>query len=343
MHKVTVQPSGHVFDVEEGESVLTAALRQDLVLPYGCRNGACGSCKGRILEGSVDYGVYQKKALTLDEKAQGKALFCQARPLTDLVVEARTIGAAKDIQVKMLPCRVQKLERVADDVVVLYLRLPANERLQFLAGQFIEFLQKDGSRRSFSMGNAPHDDELIQLHVRHVPGGQFTDHVFGKMKERDILRLEGPLGTFFLREDSAKPIVFVASGTGFAPIKSIIEHALRKGITRPMVLYWGARRPKDLYMNELPLKWAAEHAQQFKYVPVVSDALPEDQWSGRSGFVHRAVMEDFPDLSAHQVYACGVPLMVDAARRDFTQRCRLPEEEFYADSFTTQADLASPK
>jgi CDP-4-dehydro-6-deoxyglucose reductase len=337
MHKVTVQPSGHAFEVQEGESVLTAALRQDLVLPYGCRNGACGSCKGRILEGRVDYGVYQQKALTDEEKAQGKALFCQARPLTDLVVEARTIGAAKDIQVRMLPCRVQKLERLADDVMVIYLRLPANERLQFLAGQYIEFLLKDGSRRSFSMGNAPHDDELIQLHVRHVAGGQFTDHVFGKMKERDILRFEGPLGTFFLREDSQKPIVFVASGTGFAPIKSVIEHALHKNIARPMVLYWGGRRPKDLYMDALARQWP------IKYVPVISEALPEDRWTGRTGFVHRAVMEDFPDLSAHQVYACGVPVMVDAAKRDFTQQCQLPEDEFYADSFTTQADLVSPR
>jgi CDP-4-dehydro-6-deoxyglucose reductase, E3 len=335
MRKVKIQPSGHQFDVAEGESVLTAALRQDLVLPYGCRNGACGTCKGKIVEGVVDYGVYQKKALTEDEKAQGKALFCQARPLTDLVIEARTIGAAKDIQVKTLPCRVQKMERVADDVMVLHLKLPANERLQFLAGQYVEFLLRDGSRRSFSMGNAPHDDELIQLHVRHVPGGQFTDHVFAKMKERDILRLEGPLGTFFLREDSAKPIVFVASGTGFAPIKSIIEHALHKGVARPMVLYWGARRPKDLYMAALAQQWP------IKYVPVVSDALPEDQWTGRSGFVHRAVMEDFPDLSGYQVYACGVPVMVDAAKRDFTHQCRLPEEEFFADSFTTQADLAA--
>jgi CDP-4-dehydro-6-deoxyglucose reductase len=337
MRKVKIQPSGHQFDVAEGESVLSAALRQELVLPYGCRNGACGTCKGKIVEGEVDYGVYQKKALTEDEKAQGKALFCQARPLTDLVIEARTIGAAKDIPIKTLPCRVQKMERLADDVMVLHLKLPANERLQFLAGQYIEFLLRDGSRRSFSMGNAPHDDELIQLHVRRVAGGQFTDHVFGKMKERDILRLEGPLGTFFLREDSAKPIVFVASGTGFAPIKSIIEHALHKGVARPMVLYWGGRRPKDLYMAALPQQWPIE------YVPVVSDALPEDQWTGRTGFVHRAVMEDFPDLSAHQVYACGVPVMVDAAKRDFTQQCKLPEDEFFADSFTTQADLASPK
>jgi len=190
------------------------------------------------------------------------------------------------------------------------------------------------------MGNAPHDDELIQLHVRHVPGGQFTDHVFVKMKERDILRFEGPQGTFFLREDSAKPIIFVASGTGFAPIKSIIEHALNKGIARPMALYWGGRRPRDLYLHALASSWAAQGKLQ--YVPVISDAQPEDAWTGRTGFVHRAVMEDFPDLSGHQVYACGVPIMVDSARRDFIARCKLPEDEFYADSFTTQADLANP-
>ena len=339
MHTVTIQPSGHVFQVEDGETILAAALRQGFVLPYGCKNGACGSCKGRLLSGGVDFGVYQRKALTDAEKADGKALFCQAKPLTDVVIEARTIGAAKDIPVKTLPCRVQKLERLADDVIVMYLKLPANERLQFLAGQYLEFLLKDGSRRSFSMANAPHDDEFLQLHVRHVPGGKFTDHVFTKMKERDILRFEGPQGTFFLREDSEKPIVLVASGTGFAPIKSILEHALNKGVTRPMTLYWGGRRPKDLYLNELPIRWAAEHSN-FRYVPVVSDALPEDGWTGRKGFVHLAVMEDFPDLSGHQVYACGVPVMVEAARRDFIGRCSLPEDEFYADSFTTQADLA---
>ncbi len=342
MHRVTLQPSGLQFDVEEGESVLGAALRQGYVLPYGCKNGACGSCKGKLLEGTLDYGVYQKKALPDEEKAQGKALFCQAKPLTDIVIEARTLGAAKDIQIKTLPCRVQKMERLADDVMALHVKLPANERLQFLAGQYIEFLLKGGARRSFSMANPPHADDLIELHVRHVAGGQFTDHVFTKMKERDILRFEGPLGTFFLREDSDKPIVLVASGTGFAPIKALIENAFHKGVTRPMALYWGGRRPKDLYMDALARQWAAEHAAQFKYVPVISDALPEDGWTGRTGFVHRAVMEDFPDLSAHQVYACGVPIMVDSARRDFVQKCKLPETEFYADSFTTQADLAPP-
>lgn len=338
MSTVTIQPGNQRFEVNEGETVLAAALRQGVVLPYSCHSGSCGTCKGRVLSGSVDYGTYQKKALTQAERAQGKVLLCQARPLGDLVIEARTVGAARGIQVKTLPCRVQKMERLADDVMVLHLKLPANERLVYLAGQFLEFLLRDGARRSFSMANAPHDAELIQLHVRHVPGGKFTDHVFAGMKERDILRFEGPLGTFFLREDSAKPIVFVASGTGFAPIKAILEHAFHAGIGRPMTLYWGGRRPKDLYMNELALDWAGRGL--VKYVPVVSDSLPEDRWAGRTGFVHRAVMEDFPDLSGHQVYACGVPVMVDAARRDFTTLCRLPEEEFYADSFTTQADLA---
>ena len=342
MYTVTLKPSGQQFQVEEGESILTAALRQNLVLPYGCRNGACGSCKGKLLEGHLDYGVYQKKALTDEEKAHGKALFCQAKPLGDVVIEARAVSAAGGIEVKTLPCRVQKMQRLADDVMVLHLKLPANERLKFLAGQFIEFLLKDGTRRSFSVANPPHDAELIELHVRRVAGGQFTDHVFGKMKERDILRFEGPLGVFFLRTESSKPIVLVASGTGFAPIKSLIEDAFHRGIARPMALYWGGRRPKDLYMDELARKWAAEHPRQFKYLPVVSDALAEDGWTGRTGFVHRAVMEDFPDLSGHQVYACGVPAMVDAAQRDFTAACGLPEEEFYADSFTTQADVARP-
>ena len=340
MSKVTVQPSGQTFEVEEGEAVLTAALRQGVMLPYGCKNGACGSCKGKVVSGAVDYGHYHARVLTEEERAHGKALFCQAKPLGELVIECRTIGAAKDIAVRLLPCRVQKLAKVADDVMIVQLKLPANERLQFLAGQYIDFLLKGGERRSFSMANAPHADELVELHIRHVAGGNFTDHVFGKMKERDILRLEGPLGSFFLREDSAKPIVLVASGTGFAPIKAIIESAFYKKIERPMVLYWGARRPKDLYLNVLPEQWAREHAN-FRYVPVISEARPEDAWTGRSGFVHRAVMQDLPDLSGHQVYACGVPIMVDSARKDFVEKCALPEDEFYADSFTTAADLAA--
>jgi CDP-4-dehydro-6-deoxyglucose reductase, E3 len=231
--------------------------------------------------------------------------------------------------VKILPSRVQAMERAADDVIILSLKLPANERLQFLAGQYIEFLLKDGKRRSYSMANAPHDDAFVQLHIRHMAGGHFTEHVFGKMKERDILRFEGPLGSFFLREESAKPIIMVASGTGFAPIKAVIEHAIYRDNKRPIALYWGGRRPKDIYMMALCEKWAAS-VPGFKFVPVVSDALPEDNWKGRTGFVHRAALDDFTDMSGHQVYACGAPIVVDSARKDFVGRSKLPEEEFYA-------------
>lgn len=337
--KVTIQNTGHEFTANAGECVLDAATTAGLMLPYGCRDGACGSCKGKLISGEVDYGHYAEKALSADEKAKGHVLFCQAKPLTDVVIEAREVRKAGDIPLRKLPARVAKLERVADDVIIVSLKLPANERLQFLAGQYIDILLRDGSRRSFSLGNAPHDEELLQLHIRQVAGGSFTGHVFTQMKERDILRFEGPLGSFFLREESDKPIVLVASGTGFAPIKSLVEDALHKGVKRPMVIYWGGRRPRDLYMHALVQQWADTHVH-IKYVPVISDALPEDNWAGRSGFVHRAVMQDLPDLSGHQVYACGVPIMVDSAKKDFTESCKLPENEFFCDSFTTAADKA---
>ena len=339
MHKITLSPDGQTFDVEADESILTAALRAGLILPYGCKNGACGSCKGDILSGSVDYGVYQEKSLTAAEREQGKALFCQAKPLSDCTLKARLVGKVGDIQVKMMPGRIQTLEKVTDDVIVLHLKLPASQRLEFLAGQYLEFILKDGKRRSYSLANAPHVDEQVSLHIRHMPGGVFTDHVFAGMKERDILRFEGPLGSFFLREDSDKPIVLVASGTGFAPVKAIIEQAIHGKSGRPMTLYWGARRPGDLYMRALCEEWAAT-VPGFRFVAVVSDALPEDAWQGRTGFVHQAVMADFPDLSTFQVYACGAPIVVDSAQRDFVARCNLPADEFYADAFTSQADVA---
>lgn len=330
-HQVTIQSSGHTFTVNDGETVLDAALRSGLIIAYGCRNGACGSCKGKLIEGTLDYGHYQEHALPDAEKQAGFALFCQARPLTDLLIQTREVSGAQGIEIRKLPARVNKMERVAPDVMALQLRLPANDRLQFLAGQYIDLLLPGNARRSFSMANAPHDDAYLQLHIRNY-GGRFSQHVFGTMKERDILRFEGPFGTFFLREDSDKPIILLASGTGFAPIKAIVEHALHKQLARPMTLFWGCRVRADLYLNELAERWQQEKA--LRYVPVLSDALPGDHWTGRTGFVHQAVMEDFPDLSGYQVYACGAPVMVEAAHRDFTARCGLPDEEFYSDSFT---------
>lgn len=350
-HKVTVRPSGREFVVEEGETVLAAALRAGVGLPYGCKNGACGTCKGKLLAGELVYGPHSSHALSKEEQARGAALFCCSKPLTDLVIEVRELTGFGDIPMRKMPCRIAKIERPVPDVAILSLQLPANDRLQYRAGQYVEFILADGKRRSYSIATPPHADELLTLHIRHMPGGAFTDRLFGvktpPLKERDILRLEGPLGTFFLREDNARPIVLLASGTGFAPIKAIAEHIFYKRINReepdkparPVVLYWGCRTRADLYMHELPQTWAREQPN-FRYVPVLSEPKPEDGWTGRTGFVHRAVMEDLPDLSGYQVYACGAPVMVEAARNDFTAQCGLPEDQFFADAFTSEADLA---
>lgn len=325
--KIRIQPSGHEFPAAADESILEAALTHGLLLPYSCRNGACGVCKGKLVAGKVDYGEYQDTTLTDAEKAGGLALFCCARPLSDLVIESHEVSRAQEIPVKMLPCRVEKMQKVADDVMVLSLKLPANERLQFLAGQYIDVLQKDDKPRSFSLANAPHDDAFLELHVRNIAGGTFTHHVFNSMKERDILRIKGPLGTFFLREDSEKPVIFVASGTGFAPVKAIIEHALKTGFRREMHFYWGVRKVSDLYMLDRIRTW---EAAGIRFTPVVSD----EAWDGRTGFVHEAVLQDFSDLSGYAVYACGAPVVVEAAHRDFTAQRGLPQDAFFSDAFT---------
>ncbi|MBA3031954.1 MAG: CDP-6-deoxy-delta-3,4-glucoseen reductase [Gammaproteobacteria bacterium] len=331
-YQVTLQPSGHTFNVAADTAILDAALDAGFNLPYGCKDGACGTCKGKVLSGQVDLGTAQDEALSAAERAAGMALFCCARPLSDLSIEVREIDAVRDIPVRTLPCRVQKLQKLADDVMAISLKLPANERLQFLAGQYIEFLLKDGKRRAFSLASPPHADEFLEIHVRRVPGGNFTDHVFTQMKERDIMRIEGPLGSFFLRENSSKPIILLAGGTGIAPIKGLIEHALHIGIKRPIQLYYGAKDRAGLYLNGLAEQWAAAHPH-ITYIPVLSEPAADDAWTGRTGLVHEAVLADHADLSAWQVYACGAPAMCEAAKGDFTAR-GLPPEEFFADVFS---------
>lgn len=341
---VTVQPSGRTFAVDRDEAILNAAIRQGIGLPYGCKDGACGSCKSRLLEGRVIHGAHQTKALSADEESAGWILTCQAAPQSDVVVEARMVPGAAEFQIRKMPTRVTSISRPAPDVAILQMQLPANDKLQYHAGQYVEIILRDGARRSYSMANAPHtqgDQPGIELHVRHLPGGKFTDHVFGAMKEKDILRMEGPFGSFFLRETSSKPMILLASGTGFAPIKAIVEHMKFKRIQRPTTLYWGCRRKVDLYLHE----WAAEAAAampNLHYVPVLSepDLGPEaaDGWTGRTGLVHEAVLHDHPNLMQYQVYACGAPVMVDAAQRDFVALGGLPDDEFYADAFTSEAD-----
>lgn len=338
--QVTVQPSGRTFVARDGETLLVAAIQAGVGLPYGCKDGACGSCKCKKLEGVVTHGAHQAKALSAEEEAAGLILTCCAVPHSDVVLESRQVTDESAFPIRKLPVRVASLERKSDDVMQVRVQLPAADTFRYHAGQYIEFLLANGLRRAYSMANAPHTQETwkgLELHIRHMPGGRFTDHVFGAMKEKDILRIEGPFGSFYLREDSQKPIVMLASGTGFAPIKALIEHLQFKGIQRPVSLYWGGRRPADLYLHN----WVQERVAEMpnlRYVPVVSDARPEDDWTGRTGFVHQAVLDDFADLSGHQVYACGAPIVVDSARSSYESQRGLPPEEFYADAFTSEAD-----
>jgi CDP-4-dehydro-6-deoxyglucose reductase, E3 len=329
--KVTLQPSGHSFEVPEEKNILQAGLDAGHMLPYSCRAGVCRTCRGTIQEGKVDYGMVHATYLPESDKARGYALLCQAKPLSDLVVEVREV---QGVRPRMIPCRVERLDKPAPDVAVISLRLPMNENFRFLAGQYIDLLLKNGKRRSYSLATRPDPGGVtaLEIHVRHTPGGVFTDHVFGALKVRDLLRFEGPLGSFYLREDSGKPIVMVASGTGFAPLKAICEHAREKKIDRPITLYWGCRLKRDLYQLEVAQSWP-----HVKFIPVLSD----ERWEGRTGFVHRAVMQDFPDMSGVQVYACGAPIVVESARRDFSAQCNLPADEFFADSFLTEADKAA--
>ncbi len=339
--KVTVLPGGQTFTVEPGQTVLDAALEAGLVLPYSCRNGTCSSCRGRIVAGDQDAGAAPARILDAADLAQGYTLLCQARPNSDLVIEAHEVHMADDIVVRKMPVRVLALEPLAADVMEITLQLPSAEAFRYQPGQYLEFIFKDGRRRSYSMATARVQDHRVRLHVRHMPGGLFTGRVFGQgeepLKVRDILRIEGPLGSFFLRPDSDRPIIFLASGTGFAPIGAMLEDMIERADTRPAVLYWGGRRPADLYRRDQVADWQ-NRLPDFRFVPVVSDALAEDDWSGRTGWVHLAVMADYPDLSGHQVYVCGAPAMVEAARRDFVRHCGLPAEAFFADSFTSEAD-----
>lgn len=329
MAKVTIQSSGHVFAVKPSQTVLEAAIESGINLPYGCRTGACGSCKGQLISGKVVHDDYQGSAMTEAERAAGNALFCCARPLEDLVIDVRESMVA-GIKPRILPARVAKKELLAPDVMALHLQLPSSERLQFLPGQYIEFILRNGKRRAFSIANAPHADYGLELHLRLVKGGEFTAYVFNELAEKAIMRIEAPFGHFHLREASNKPIIFVATGTGFAPIKAIIEHMLYNDIQRPMTLYWGGRQPVDLYMDDLCKRWE-QHVPTFNYVPVLSK--PPIDWAGRTGYVQQTITEDIPDLSGYEAYVCGLPNMVDDAQKQFAVH-GLEEDAIFSDAFT---------
>jgi CDP-4-dehydro-6-deoxyglucose reductase len=254
-----------------------------------------------------------------------------ARPTSDVRIEVEEFDPEQNIVVRNLPCRVTSKRELAHDVIGLELMLPASERLQYLPGQYLDVLLRDGRRRAFSIANAPREDDRLELQIRHVPGGTFSEYVFHHLKERALLRLRGPLGSFYLRKKDHRPVILMAGGTGFAPIKAIVEGALAGGLPDEMRLYWGVRARRDLYMHDVASAWAAEH-ERFEYVPVLSDPLPDDTWSGRTGFVHQTVLEDCPDLSPYTVYASGPPVMVKAGREQFAERDLVPAR-FHSDSF----------
>ena len=328
---VLIHPDNRIVAGHEGETLLESALREDIAFPFDCRNGGCGVCKCTVLSGNVDYGVFQPEVLTAQEIAAGKALACCAIPLSDVELEYVPVKTPGGVPVARHRARVVELTRLADDVMQVKLAVMGEAPLRFYAGQYINVLLDNGEKRSFSFATAPHRHDVIELQIRLVKGGRFTTHVFEKMKAGDIVEFEGPLGSFFLRDDSDKPIIFVAGATGFAPVKSMLEHAFHTGVKRAMVLYWGVRSKKDLYLPDLPRQWAAEHPN-FRFVPVLSHPLPDDHWDGRTGLVHEAILEDYPDLSGHQLYACGSVKMVEAAHPAFAAH-GLTQDDCFSDAF----------
>jgi len=330
--------SDAVFTVKEGESVLNAALRQGVMLPYSCKNGTCGSCKGRLESGEVHYPFHPPLALGREEIADGFALLCQAEPLTDLEIRAREIEAVRDIHVRKMPARVIEKTLLAPDVMRIRIKLPSAQRLQFLAGQYLEILLQDGKRRAFSIASPPQAEDEIELHIRHVDGGGFTSWVFEEMKERDILRLEAPLGTFFIRNDELdRPMIFMGGGTGFAPLKAMLEDLLAQQDERRVHLFWGARRTADLYLHEQALEWAAANAH-LQYSSALLDAADAQASGSFHGNVHEAVLHEYPELSAFDIYMSGPPAMIDAARGAFLEH-GADERRIFFDSFEFGLDV----
>ncbi len=338
---VEIRPSGRTFQAQAGESILGAAIRAGVNLPYSCRVGICSSCKSRVASGTIDHGSITEAHLPTPERQSGFTLPCLARAASDLVIEACEVEGLLSAEPRSYPARVVGMRRVGPDVMIVTLRMPMNEVLPFRAGQYVQLQLPDGCTRSYSIANRPDAHEMphLEFHIRHVPGGSFTDRLFrGGIKLRDMVRLEAPWGTFFLR-DANRPAILLASGTGFAPIKAIVDDAIHRGDQRPLHIYWGGRQRADLYGDEMARRWARD-CGHIHYTPVLS-ASSDGDWPGRTGQVHRAVMEDWLDLSGAEVYACGAPAMVAAARRDFSNHCGLSASDFHADAFLSSIEKAS--
>jgi CDP-4-dehydro-6-deoxyglucose reductase len=337
--RITLLPSQQVIFVEEGETILDAALRAGLNLPHSCKGGHCSSCRARIREGCISYPRGRPLGLMADEERDGYALLCQAHAASgDLAVEVREIRPPlPEVVVKSLPCRIERMRRLAPEVMAVFLQLPANEDFHFVAGQYLDIMLPQNRRRSFSIASCPGRDELIELHIRKVASGEFTQQLFEGMKEKTLLRIEGPLGQFWFRRESPRPALLIGGGTGYAPLRSMLRDLLGVGDRRPLHLYWGAQTRPDLYEDEQVQALSASYPN-LRYTPVLSDPKSEDNWTGRRGLVHAAALQDHPRLSELDVYASGPPAMVEAVRHEFTAR-GLPPQQLFFDSFDYAPDV----
>ena len=316
------------FDVDPGETVLAAGQRQGLALPFGCQGGTCASCRVRLLEGRVEH-VTEPRALSAGEREAGYILMCQARPLSNLELQLYQPERLEQLRPRTLPVRLLERWMLSHDVVGLSVQLPQGEPFRYLPGQYVDFLLADGRRRSFSIANAASPAQTLEFHLRVTPHGLFAHYAQDTLAPRAILRIEGPLGAFYVREDSTRPVIMMAGGTGFAPLKAMLEHLFRAGLPRPVQLFWGARSRRDLYLHALAEDWARQHPQ-LTYTPVLSE--PDADWTGERGLVHEAVLRAHPDLTGQEIYMAGPPAMVHAGKQAFVQ-AGLDADHLYYDSF----------
>jgi len=335
-YQVKLPTTRHEFSTTEDETVLESALKSGINLPYGCRSGRCGACKGKVLKGKVRYDE-TPKALSDEMKQHGYALFCQARACSDIEIAVDEVEKLNQIKIMTMPTKVAKLEQLSHDVMRVHLKIPENIRMQFFAGQYLDIFQGNGERRSFSIANAPHDDDFIELHIRHIDGGEYTQYIFDKMKIGEILRIEAPLGSFTLNESSHRPMILMGGGTGFAPLKGMLEHAFQIGLEKPMHLFWGVRSLRDLYMPALPTEWTRQFPL-FQFTPVLSEPLAEDNWQGETGYVHEAVIKHSANLSQCDIYMSGPPVMVYTAKDRFME-LGVTEQQLFSDAFEFNSQM----